>query len=556
MRSRVVGRRPTILSRNGLTFRRTGSRACTIVAACALLAVPAHAQTFAQAFDPFAPKPTVWADPFRKPPPAKPAPRRPLPPLVSGAGKTGFDATNARTRKAVKRKPAQNAALLAPLAPPTSLAPPTAAYAQAPGAPPPETELGPIRKKPKRRAHVEPPDPYEQLGLHAGAFDLYPAVELIAGYNSNPGQSPNGRGAALFTVAPELRVQSRWVRHELTADLRGSYTNYAPDETPTLSRPYFNGRVDGRLDVSQTVRVDTGGRVLVSTDNPGSPNNAPDLAKLPVFTTFGGGAGVTKTFNRLDLTLKGDAERTVYQDSTFVDGSTGSNVDRQYDQFGGAVRAGYELSPGVKPFVEAGVDRRRHDVAVDDNGYMRDSKGISASAGAAFKLRGTLEGEVSLGYARRDYEDPRFDRVAGLIGKAGLIWTIDALNTVKFTASSTVGESGIPGVPGIFYRDAGVQLDHAFRRWLIGSLKFGAGLDTYQGSGDGSALVCDCVQSVPGSGVADRVDHRYFAALGLTYKLNRMVQVKGEFRQDWLRSNVAGVDYTASSFLLGVRLQR
>jgi hypothetical protein len=34
------------------------------------------------------------------------------------------------------------------------------------------------------------------------------------------------------------------------------------------------------------------------------------------------------------------------------------------------------------------------------------------------------------------------------------------------------------------------------------------------------------------------------------------VQFKGEFRQDWLRSNVTGSDYTASIFMLGVRLQQ
>ena len=50
-------------------------------------------------------------------------------------------------------------------------------------------------------------------------------------------------------------------------------------------------------------------------------------------------------------------------------------------------------------------------------------------------------------------------------------------------------------------------------------------------------------------------DKRYSAGLGLTYKLNRSVQIKGEFRQDWLRSNVAGNDYTSSVFLLGLRFQ-
>jgi hypothetical protein len=46
------------------------------------------------------------------------------------------------------------------------------------------------------------------------------------------------------------------------------------------------------------------------------------------------------------------------------------------------------------------------------------------------------------------------------------------------------------------------------------------------------------------------------AALGLTYKLSRWAQVKGEFRQDWLRSNFSGNNYNVSTFMLGVRLQQ
>jgi hypothetical protein len=38
--------------------------------------------------------------------------------------------------------------------------------------------------------------------------------------------------------------------------------------------------------------------------------------------------------------------------------------------------------------------------------------------------------------------------------------------------------------------------------------------------------------------------------------VNRELQIKGEFRQDWLRSNIAGDDYSASTFLLGLRVQR
>ena len=34
------------------------------------------------------------------------------------------------------------------------------------------------------------------------------------------------------------------------------------------------------------------------------------------------------------------------------------------------------------------------------------------------------------------------------------------------------------------------------------------------------------------------------------------MQIKGEVRQDWLRSNVTGADYSATTFLLGMRLQK
>ena len=109
-------------------------------------------------------------------------------------------------------------------------------------------------------------------------------------------------------------------------------------------------------------------------------------------------------------------------------------------------------------------------------------------------------------------------------------------------------------------RDIGVQVDHAFRRWLIGTLKLGFGWDIYKGTTVDSTTVvdtlCGCVVSVPGGTSADRVDKRYSFGAGLTYKVDRTVWIKGEFRQDWLRSNVSGVDYAASTVLLGVRLQR
>ena len=486
---------------------------------------------------------------FSRPEQAQLGPPPSFAPPPSGAGDTGFDATNSRKTKAKtkaktksRRKPASNTRTAGdvPAAPAISpyqkpfQATGNGVYASARAEP--EVAVVPIRKARPKRKTAENDDPYAPLGVRAGAFTLFPAVELSGGYDTNPQQSTDAKGATVYTVAPELKVQSNWSRHELTADLRGGYTGYSPDTDPTLSRPQFNGKADGRIDVTRTTRIDLGGRALVSTDNPGSPDLQAGLAKLPIYTTVGGSLGVGQKFNRFDLSVKGGAERTAYQDSELTDGSTASNKDRNFNQYSGTLRGGYELSPGVTPFVEGSLDKRKHDDAYDASGYQRDSNGVTGKIGTTFELSRLLTGEVSIGVTRRTYDDPRLDKLSGLIGDASLVWTANSLTTVKFTAASSVGESTVAGVSGVLTRDAGLQVDHAFRRWLIGSLKLGIGQDSYDGM--------------------SRDDMRYSAGLGLTYKLNRSVQLKGEFRQDWQRSNVAGNDYTASVFMLGVRVQR
>ena len=46
------------------------------------------------------------------------------------------------------------------------------------------------------------------------------------------------------------------------------------------------------------------------------------LTRFPIFTTLGGTFGVTQRFNRVEVTVKGTAERTEYQESKFTDGTT------------------------------------------------------------------------------------------------------------------------------------------------------------------------------------------------------------------------------------------
>jgi hypothetical protein len=522
----------------------------------ALIAVPSAARAQVNALDPYLMRPQLDGDP-RTPPRFS----RTTPPNFSasgftyqagrGAGMTGFDSS-------VHRPKAQPGRRLVPLAAteesaigPPALRPTQGAaqnqkqsLKQNPSQQPRAATsanaaylVGPLIDPPAlpaRRRLMPDEDFFAPTGLYAGTFLLRPAVETSVGYDSNPARSAASRSSWFAVVAPELLVSSNRSRHELTANIRGSYTDY--ENASSLNRPSLDARVDGRIDVTPLTRVDLETRFIVGTDNPGSPNIQAGLAKLPIFTTVGGTAGLGQRFNRVEVTLKGGVDRTVYEQSTFTDGTTAGNADRDFDRYFGELRASYELTPGVKPFVEVGADRRVHDLAIDRSGVRRDSDGGYVKAGTTFELERTLTGDVALGFVERGYEDPTLPRISGLTFDASLGWLASALTAVKLSARTTVDETILIGVAGAFTREVALEIDHAFRRWLIATLKISGATIDYVGS--------------------PREDQRYAASALITYKLTREVWLKGEYRHEWRHSNVAGNDYQADVLLVGARLQR
>jgi hypothetical protein len=377
--------------------------------------------------------------------------------------------------------------------------------------------------------------PFDPLGIDAGSFRLRPALELAGGYDTNPARATTGGGPSnLGIVAPELLVASNWSRHELTANLRGSYTSYGA--LPSQNRPAFDGRIDGRVDVTSHTRIDLESRLVVATDNPGSPNIQAGLARLPLSADVGGSIGVGQRFNRFDVALKGGIDRTTYQNSVFTDGTIASNDDRNFDQYSAQLRAAYELTPGVQPFVEFDADRRHHDLALDSSGFERDSQGRAVKIGSTFELSRILIGQLAFGHLARSYTDPSLPNIRGPTLDGSLTWLASALTTFKLTALTTVSESTLAGVSGEFTHELGIEVDHAFRTWLDATLRFTFDRDAYVGE--------------------PRVDNRYAGSFALAYKLTREMQLKGEVRREWLVSNLPGNDYQAYVGLLGLRLQR
>ena len=476
---------------------------------------------------------------------------------ASGAAEVGYDSLN-RTRKQPKLYPGQPKPKPSPgpgsplpgAARPAfdygrvRLAVPPSATANHPPVPP--ALAGTVDGQPPRKRLKVDDDPFGAVGDYAGGFLIKSALELSGGYDSNPGRINVPKGLPFYVVAPEFLAVSDWDRHALVADLRGSFTGYGGSLPPTIDggidpaptnveRPDFTGHIDGRIDVSEETRITSELRLRLGTDNPGSPNIQAGLAKYPIYTTLGGTFGVDQNFNRLQISAGGTVDRTVYQDSTLTDGSSSTNDDRNFNQYGAVARVSYELTPAVKPFVEAEGDSRVHDLQFDRYGYQRDSTGGYAKAGTSFEFSRLLTGQISVGFAERDYADPRLERLQGLLTSASLTWAVTPLTTAKFISDTAIGETVLPGVSGVLTHTYTVEVDHDFRRWLTAIGKFSFGTLDYQGDG--------------------RSDKLYSVEGDLIYKLSRDIWLKGSLRHDVLNSNIAGSSFAATVLMLGVRLQ-
>ena len=477
---------------------------------------------------------------------------------ASGASDSGYDSLNRRRKKPkyypgqAKPKPSPGPGTPAPAVSNAAvnsngrvrLSIPPSDTANKPPIPP--AMAGTVVGQPPRKRLRLDDDPFGPVGDYAGSFLIKSAVELSGGYDTNPGRTFVPKGSPLYVVAPEFLAVSDWNRHALVADLRGSFTGYGntfpPPTDGTISsaptnvdRPDFTGHIDGRLDVTHDTRVLGEVRLRVSTDNPGSPNVQAGLAKYPVYTTLGGTFGVDQNFNRLQISAGATVDRTVYTDSKLTDGSTTSNDDRNFNQFGGVGRISYDLLPGVKPFAEFEGDSRVHDVTFDRGGFQRDSSGGYAKGGTSFEFSRLLTGEIAVGYALRDYVDPRLNRLQGLLTSASLTWTATPLTTAKFYSDTQIGETTVPGVSGVLTHTYTFEVDHDFRRWLTAIGRFTYGTYDYQGDG--------------------RSDKTYTIEGDLVYKMTRNLWVKGTLRRDILDSNIPLSSSASTVVMLGVRLQ-
>lgn len=385
-----------------------------------------------------------------------------------------------------------------------------------------------VRERPR-------PD-YEALGLPAGAFTLYPKVQIDTEFNDNVLAADGFKqDDVLVRVSPEVNLRSNWSRAALDMFARAAVVRY--NEVSSEDATDWRAGAVGRVDVSSRATVNGGADYGRATE-PRTSSNTAVLAAEPIRYDLGQAyVGGAFTANRLKLSGRGDFRTYDYEDGFTDAGVVIDQDNRDRDFYAVTGRADYAISPATAIFAQLSGNERDYTADGPSPVPARDSSGYQALAGANFELGALVRGEIAGGYISQEFDDPAYQAIDGFGGRAEIVWLPTQLTTVMATGSRTIEDAGVIGAGGYVSSAAGLQIDHELLRNVIltGTLNFSR--DAFEG--------------------IDRDDDRLSVGLSGTYLINRRLGVTVGYSRLDLSSDGAdaGVEYAVNRLTLSLVTQ-
>ncbi len=311
-------------------------------------------------------------------------------------------------------------------------------------------------------------DPYDPLGIRAGAFRIFPSTDVSLSYNDNIYATKNDTHDDFIAVfSPSIDVQSDFSRHAIGFNVFSDVGRYF-DETEENYWDFGVGG-NGRLDITRDNNLQGGFTVARLHDARDDPENDATVAESvrPVrYTNYDANLSYNHLFNRVTVRVTGLFDRNDYRQGA---GSANQN-ERDRNIYTGLLRVGYNVSPRINTFLEGLYTVQRRDVHRDSDGFERDSNGWGARGGLDVNFTDLLFGEAFVGYRTEYFDDSEFDTESGVNFGVGLTWLPTLLTTVALTGGSDFEPTTNDDASSNFQTSVGLRVDHELlRNVLIGA---------------------------------------------------------------------------------------
>lgn len=355
---------------------------------------------------------------------------------------------------------------------------------------------------------ARPRPDFEAPGMRAGAFLVYPRIELAAETNDNIyATNANTVDDTILHVRPELSIESDWSQNLLTAYVRGSVNRYADNEDENTEEYAFGGT--GRIDVTRLSNIGFGADYISSFEPRTAPSAARNAVEPTALDTAQAYVSGSRSAGYLKLSGRADWRSLDYEDGRTGAGAVIDQDARDRDVVSVTGRVDFAVSPDTAFFVQATGNERTYDIASTRLAPNRDSSGSEVLAGANFELSSTVRGEIAAGYIEQNFDEAAFDDVSGFGARAQLEWFPSELTTINVAAGRTVEDTPTAGVGAFVANSASVGVDHELLRNVILNGRLTWSRDDYQG--------------------IDREDTRVGVNVGATYLINRNLGVNATY---------------------------
>lgn len=384
-------------------------------------------------------------------------------------------------------------------------------------------------RRTKRLSKLEPFDP---VGMRIGNFVLFPELDSSAVYRSNVFYSPVPRGDVAFEFKPTMRLASDWNVHALEFMATGLFSAYTEFDSENNKNYALETR--GRLDVTSRTNLQ-GLASYEQYEESRSAIDASSAGERALVTVQKANSTFTHRFNRLTVQLRGGVGDYDYGPQTNL-GVVTTNDDRDRIEYDQAVRATWEFKPSFSVFTEVALNQREYDTPASDL-ILRSSTGERYRVGVDFGKTGAfLRGEAAIGYGSQKFDDSQLQDADGLFVDSNVTWRMSEISSLLLSARTEVSETTTSFVGGVLRRDAGLELRHAFSRYLIASAGIAVAMNDYVGS------------------TIEEQDVR--TTLGLEYFVNRETILYSNYIHSNFYSNTPGEDYSSDEVRVGIRLRR
>jgi hypothetical protein len=383
----------------------------------------------------------------------------------------------------------------------------------------------------RRRRVVE--NPYAAQGLPAGAFRLFPSIELGTVVASNVRRTPTDAKADVgLRLKPQLRFESDWVRHSLTGTFNFEGQRFLDDSD--IKSLAGSAQAALRLDIRHATRADFD--TSYTATSTGLESN-----KLPLTATgsrldqtFGFNAGITQDLGGIEGRLRLGLSRSIFGDVDLLGGGSENNEDRNYTQLTVAARVGLKTGTLLQPYGEVAYVPRIHDTRKDRFGIERNSQGLRLSVGTTIDDAPIWNGDVAATLELRDYSDESLATVLVPGLAASMTWQPTDLTKFEFNATASLAETVAAGVSATKNWTFGGTATHALRD----NLDLVAGL-----RGDFERAGGDTNVTTVGS-------------FGVNWTLNPMVVLSAGYEGTFFNGAAAGGDYADHRLLTSIILRR